>query len=74
MNNHLYNLLSQLVQDRRSIYRIQKFYLKDSRGCQKCQNFWKKVLKQKELETEELIRVLKNHRPVIQILKSNKKE
>ncbi|GIW65390.1 MAG: hypothetical protein KatS3mg093_369 [Candidatus Parcubacteria bacterium] len=62
MQNHIYNLFSQLVQDRRSIYRIQKFYLKDSRNCKKCQDFWKKVLKEKETEVNELINLIKNHK------------
>lgn len=62
MNNHLYNLYSQLVQDRRSIYRIQKFYLRDARGCKKCQAFWKKVLKAKEAETEEIFQLIKSHK------------
>ena len=62
MNNHLYNLFSQLVQDRRSIYRIQKFYLKDARGCKKCLDFWKKVLQQKEAETKELVNLIKAHK------------
>lgn len=62
MNNHLYNLYSQLVQDRRSIYRIQKFYLRDARGCKKCQDFWKKVLKAKEAETAEIFQLIKNHK------------
>jgi hypothetical protein len=62
MQNHLYNLFSQLVQDRKSIYRIQKFYLKDSRGCKKCQDFWGKILKQKEAETKELIDLIKSHK------------
>ncbi|GIW67302.1 MAG: hypothetical protein KatS3mg096_170 [Candidatus Parcubacteria bacterium] len=62
MNNHIYNLFSQLVQNRRSIYRIQKFYLKDARGCKKCLDFWKQVLKQKEAETKELINLIKAHK------------
>jgi len=61
MKNHIYNLYSQLVQDRRSIYRIQKFYLKDSKGCKKCQEFWKKLLKQKEAETKEILELIKVH-------------
>jgi hypothetical protein len=62
MNNHYYNLFSQLVHDRRSIYRIQKFYLKDARGCKKCQAFWKKVLEQKEKETKEILELIKAHK------------
>jgi len=62
MNNHYYNLFSQLVNDRRSIYRIQKFYLKDARGCKKCQAFWKKALEQKEKEVKEILELIKAHK------------
>lgn len=62
MKNHIYNLLSQLVQDRRSIYRIQKYYLKEARGCKECLKFWKEVLARKEEETELIINLLKKHK------------
>lgn len=62
MENHLYNLYSQLVQDRRSIYRIRKYYLKDSRGCKKCQDFWKKLLREKETNCSAILALLKAHK------------
>lgn len=62
MNNHLYNLYSQLVQDCRGIYRIQKFYLRDARGCKKCQEFWRKLLKEKENTTKILLDLIKIHK------------
>jgi hypothetical protein len=61
MENHLYNLFSQLVQDRRSIYRIKKFYLKDAGKCKKCRELWQKILKNKEEETKMILEVLKEH-------------
>jgi hypothetical protein len=61
MNNHIYNLFSQLVHDRRSIYRIQKFYLKDARNCKKCQDFWKKLIKQKEEESKLILKIIESH-------------
>lgn len=62
MKNHHYNLYSQLVQERRSIYRIQKFYLRDAKGCKKCQDFWRKLLKEKENLTSEILRLIENHK------------
>ncbi|GBD34663.1 hypothetical protein HRbin35_00399 [bacterium HR35] len=62
MDNHLYNLFSQIVQNRRSIYRIRKFYLKDATRCQRCKDLWQKILKNKEEETKLLIEVLKAHK------------
>lgn len=61
MKDHIYNLYSQLVNDRRSIYRIQKYYLKDSRGCQKCQQFWKKLLKEREELSLQILDLIKAH-------------
>ncbi len=62
MNNHLYNLYSQLVQDRRSIYRIQKFYLKEARGCKKCQAFWKQILQEKQELTQNILKLINDHK------------
>jgi len=62
MDNHLYNLLSQLVQDRRSIYRIKKFYLRDAKKCKTCVKFWQELLKAKEAETQRILEILKEHK------------
>jgi len=62
MDNHFYNLFSQLVQDRRSIYRIKKYYLKDAVKCKKCKELWQKILKNKEDETKMILEVLKEHK------------
>lgn len=62
MNNHLYNLYSQLVQECRSAYRLRTFYLRDARGCQKCKNYWNKLLKNKEDIIKEIFDLIKSHR------------
>ncbi|MER3581627.1 MAG: hypothetical protein C4347_02150 [Patescibacteria group bacterium] len=61
-NNHIYNLLSQIVQEHRSLWRIKKFYLKDSKACKKCQEFWKRLEKEKTNLIEEMIKLLKDHK------------
>lgn len=61
MDNHLYNLFSQLVQDRRSIYRINKFYFKDAKNCKKCKEFWRKLVAEKEKIATEVLELIKNH-------------
>lgn len=62
MDNHFYNLLSQIVQNRRSIYRIKKYYLKDAGKCKKCKEVWQKILKNKENETQILLNLIKEHK------------
>ncbi|MCS7184019.1 MAG: hypothetical protein NZ866_01570 [Patescibacteria group bacterium] len=61
-NNHLYNLLSQLTQEHRSLWRIKKYYLKDSGSCKKCKDFWKKLEKEKENHIREIVEILKDHK------------
>ena len=60
-SNHIYNLLSQLVEDHRSMYRIQDFYQKDAGDCEDCQTFWKKMMKEKEDHIAELTELVKKH-------------
>jgi len=60
-NNHIYNLLSMLAQEHRGIWRIKKYYLKDSGGCKICKDLWKKIQKDKEDHIKMIVKVLKNH-------------
>lgn len=60
-SNHTYNLLSQLVEEHRSLYRIKDFYLKDAGDCGDCQAFWEKMTKDKEDHVKELTKLVKNH-------------
>ncbi len=61
-NDHIYDLLSQLTQEHRSLWRIKKYYLKDSRNCKKCRDFWQKLAKEKEAHIKEIVELLKQHK------------
>lgn len=61
-NNHIYNLMSQLVTEHRSLWRLKKFYLKDAKGCKKCREFWTKLIKDKESHVKEILNLLKEHK------------
>ncbi len=59
--NHLYNLMKQLVQENKSLWRIKKHYMEEAEGCEECQNFWKKVGENKEAHVKELEELIKGH-------------
>lgn len=60
-NNHVYNLMKQLVQENKSLWRIKNNYLKDSEGCDECQIFWEKMGETKEEKIKELEELIKKH-------------
>ena len=60
-DNHLYNLLNQLTQEHKSLWRIKNEYDKDADTCKECKAFWKKLEEDKEDHIEELQSLIKNH-------------
>lgn len=44
LDNHVYNLLEQLSQEHKSLYRIKNIYTKDDAAeCEECVAFWEKT-------------------------------
>lgn len=60
-NNHLYNLMLQLVEEHKSLWRIKKMYKKDAGRCQECQRFWSNLEKDKLSQIKELQTLIKTH-------------
>lgn len=60
-DNHLYNLMLQLVEEHKALWRIKKMYKKDVKNCKKCKIFWSKLEKDKEAHIKELQAIIKNH-------------
>ncbi len=58
-SNHVYNLMNQLVQEHKSLWRIKNDYMKDSKDCPECTTLWKKLEKEKEATIDELTTNLK---------------
>ena len=58
-NNNLYNLMTQLVQEQKSLWRIKNNYLKDAVKNKELKEFWTEVAKEKELLIEDLKSVIK---------------
>jgi hypothetical protein len=61
LTNHLYNLMLQLVEENKAIWRIKDDYIKDSDNCDDCQKFWKNLEELKEKGVEELQELIKKH-------------
>lgn len=61
LDNHLYNLMLQLTQENKALWRIQNHYTKDASNCMSCQKFWKKMKIDKEEHIKDLTQLLKDH-------------
>ena len=61
LGNHTYNLLEQLVDESKSLWRISKRYKQDAGDCAQCQAFWEKLDEDKEEHIEELTELIKAH-------------
>lgn len=61
LDNHTHNLMSQLVEEDKSLWRIQNNYTKDAGDCPDCKAFWEKMKKDKEDHIQELLGLIKKH-------------
>jgi hypothetical protein len=57
-NNNLYNLMTQLVQEQKSLWRIQSEYTKDAGKDKELKSFWTEVAAEKQLLIEDLKAVI----------------
>ncbi|MGH7791096.1 MAG: hypothetical protein ACREOB_02150, partial [Thermodesulfobacteriota bacterium] len=60
-DNHLYNLMAQIVEEHKSLWRIKNMYKKDASGCRQCKAFWDKLEKDKEGHIREIEEIIKTH-------------
>ncbi len=61
LDNHIYNLMAQLVEESKSLQRIRENYTTDSGECSECGDFWKKLEADKEDHIRELTEMIKKH-------------
>ncbi|MFZ5559303.1 MAG: hypothetical protein ACOZAL_00695 [Patescibacteria group bacterium] len=61
MDNNLYNLMLQLTQEQKSIWRIGKYYVNDAGGCEECRNFWQNLKTDKENLVRQMKDLIKKH-------------
>jgi hypothetical protein len=60
LENHIYNLMMQMVQESQSLWRIQEMYGQDS-DCDHCRAFWQGLEEQKKETIRELQRLISEH-------------
>jgi protein-arginine kinase activator protein McsA len=61
LDNHKYNLLNQLSQESKSLWRIEQTYLADAEACDDCKATWKKVAEEKRKCIAHLETQVKEH-------------
>ncbi len=58
-NNNLYNLMHQLTQEAKSLWRIGDEYIKDASKSPAVKKFWTEMKKEKEKHIEDLKALIK---------------
>lgn len=62
-DNNTYNLLMELTQEHKKVWRIKNEYKNDAAGCAECHEFWDKLEKEGEQNITKLEALLKKHMP-----------
>jgi len=60
-DNHVYNLLEQLVVEQKSLWRMKGDYEKDSADHPDCAEMWKELTAQKEENVKKLTEMVKKY-------------
>jgi hypothetical protein len=53
--------MNQLVQEHKSLWRIQNDYMGDAGDCGECSEFWKKMEKDKQDHINEIMGMIESH-------------
>jgi len=61
LDNNTYNLMEQLLEESKSLWRIRNNYKQDAGDCNECADFWDKLIVDKEDHIKELEKLLKPH-------------
>lgn len=61
LDNELYDLLVQIVEENKSLWRIQNMYLGDAQGCPECSAFWESMAEDKTQHITDLKELIKDH-------------
>ena len=61
LQDGLYNLMNQMVEESRSLKRIEEQYKNDAGDCDECKAFWSKMKDDKEAHIAELRELVKKH-------------
>lgn len=61
LNNHLYNLMAQLVEEHKSLWRIRNMYKEDAEDCAECLAFLEELEQDKEEHVQDLLDLIQAH-------------
>lgn len=61
LDNTVYNLMEQMVEESQSLWRIKQHYKQDAADGEECLEFWKKLEKDKEQHIADLEDLLRHH-------------
>ena len=62
-DNNTYNILMQLTQEHKTLWRIKNEYKNDAGECSECYAFWEKLEKEGEQRIQTLEGLLKKYMP-----------
>jgi hypothetical protein len=66
LDNNAYNLMEQITEESKSLWRIKNSYKKDSSGCKECSDFWDRLMKDKEQHIKDLERLIHEHTKLLE--------
>ena len=61
IDNLLYDLMEQTVEESKSLWRIQNNYLTDATECTECRDFWEQLKTDKENHCQKLLDLITSH-------------
>jgi hypothetical protein len=61
LENNLYNLMEQMTEENKSLWRIKSSYKQDAKGCGECVTFWDDLARDKEMRIKKLQDLIKTH-------------
>jgi hypothetical protein len=62
-DNTTYDLIMQLTQEHKTLWRIKNNYKKDAAACKECREFWEDLEKQCEANIARLEELVMKHMP-----------
>lgn len=61
LENNVYNLMSQMLAESKSLWRIKNEYKRDAEECSSCTAFWLELERQKEENIRKLEAMIRDH-------------
>jgi len=61
LENNVYNLMSQMLTESKSLWRIKNEYRRDAEECSSCAAFWVELERQKEENIRKLEAMIRDH-------------